>query len=253
MSLFSFLKIIAKINKFSHILEYSKNPDLNARMPGYKVKMGFGLHQGWGIEGAIGSYFKIDASYLSPNVNMSARLEAATKQYGVPLLISGDMYEVFTPEIKGICREIDKVTVKGSIQPMRLFTVDINTENLTELNYNLKDMAIKDKKRIRDRERKNLWALITSRQRQAHQIMFADRDFKELREHFDAAFATKFDAAYRQYLGGDWKQSHDGILECLQMTGHAEDGPCLTIKSILEEGGCMAPSDWPGYRALTEK
>jgi len=44
MSLFSFLKIIAKINKFSHILEYSKNPDLNARMPGYKVKMGFGLH-----------------------------------------------------------------------------------------------------------------------------------------------------------------------------------------------------------------
>lgn len=115
MSLFSFLKIIAKINKFSHILEYNKNPDLNARMPGYKVKMGFGLHQGWGIEGAIGSCFKIDASYLSPNVNMSARLEAATKQYGVPLLVSGDMYEVFTPEIKGICREIDKVTVKGSI------------------------------------------------------------------------------------------------------------------------------------------
>lgn len=99
MSLFSFLKIIAKINKFSHILEYSKNPELNARMPGYKVKMGFGLHQGWGIEGAIGSYFKIDASYLSPNVNMSARLEAATKQYGVPLLISGDMYEVFSPQI----------------------------------------------------------------------------------------------------------------------------------------------------------
>jgi len=30
---------------------------------------------------------------------MSARLEAATKQYGVPLLISGDMYEVFSPEI----------------------------------------------------------------------------------------------------------------------------------------------------------
>ena len=66
-------------------------------MPNYKVKMGFGLHLGWGIEGAIGmiyinihtgSEFKIDASYLSPNVNMASRLEAATKQYGVPLLIS---------------------------------------------------------------------------------------------------------------------------------------------------------------------
>ena len=39
------------------------------------------------LKGAIGSEFKIDASYLSPNVNMASRLEAATKQFGVPLLI----------------------------------------------------------------------------------------------------------------------------------------------------------------------
>lgn len=56
-------------------------------MPGYSVKMGFGLHWGWAIEGAIGSEYKIDASYLSPNVNMASRMEAATKQFGVPLLI----------------------------------------------------------------------------------------------------------------------------------------------------------------------
>ena len=49
----------------------------------YKVRMGFGLHTGWAIEGAIGSYFKIDASYLSPNINLAARLEVATLQYGV--------------------------------------------------------------------------------------------------------------------------------------------------------------------------
>ena len=79
MAMFSFIKIIAKINKLSHILEYKNDEALNKRMPGYKVKMGFGLHQGWAIEGAIGSFFKIDASYLSPNVNMASRLEAATK------------------------------------------------------------------------------------------------------------------------------------------------------------------------------
>ena len=33
--------------------------------------MGFGLHYGWAIEGAIGSNLKIDASYLSPDVNMA--------------------------------------------------------------------------------------------------------------------------------------------------------------------------------------
>jgi class 3 adenylate cyclase len=57
-------------------------------MCSYKVKLGMGLHIGWGIEGAIGSDFKIDASYLSPSVNMSARLEGSTKAFGVPMLIS---------------------------------------------------------------------------------------------------------------------------------------------------------------------
>lgn len=84
-------------------------------MPNYAVKMGFGLHSGWAIEGAIGSFFKIDASYLSPNVNMSSRLEAATKQYGVAILVSGALHDIFTEDIKLLCREVDTVTVKGSI------------------------------------------------------------------------------------------------------------------------------------------
>jgi hypothetical protein len=79
MSAFSFLKIIAKLNKYEHILEYAENEELTSKIKDFKCKMGFGLHQGWAIEGAIGSYFKVDASYLSPNVNMAARLEAATK------------------------------------------------------------------------------------------------------------------------------------------------------------------------------
>jgi class 3 adenylate cyclase len=36
--------------------------------------MGFGLHAGWAIEGAVGSTYKVDATYLSPHVNMAARL-----------------------------------------------------------------------------------------------------------------------------------------------------------------------------------
>ena len=62
----------------------------------FKVKMGFGLHVGWAIEGAIGSYFKVDASYLSPNVNMAARLEAATKIFDSPILISGYLRDILS-------------------------------------------------------------------------------------------------------------------------------------------------------------
>lgn len=66
--------------------------------------MGYGLHIGWGIEGAIGSEFKIDASYLSPNVNMSSKLEEKSKQYGTPLLISEALYTLSSPELKRYLR-----------------------------------------------------------------------------------------------------------------------------------------------------
>jgi len=80
MSVFSTLKIIAKINKYDDILEYNQHPELLEKVDSnFRVRLGFGLHHGWAIEGAIGSFFKVDASYLSPNVNMAARLEAATK------------------------------------------------------------------------------------------------------------------------------------------------------------------------------
>lgn len=128
-SLFAFLKIIVDIeesNRNGELRLYARHPKIKERFPqGYSVKMGFGLHSGWAIEGAIGSKFKIDASYLSPNVNMSARLEAATKQYGVPLLISGTLYSILSPAAQKYCRLIDCVTVKGSALPMELYTFDV--------------------------------------------------------------------------------------------------------------------------------
>ena len=96
----------------------------------YEVKMGFGLHVGWAIEGAIGSYYKIDASYLSPHVNLSSRLEAATKQYGVPILFSGELYDYMSTECKSMCRQVDCVVVKGSSQPLKIYTCDVDSSKL---------------------------------------------------------------------------------------------------------------------------
>ena len=50
-----------------------------------KVRMGLGLHVGWAIEGPVGSMQKVDATYLSPHVNMTARCETAAKQWNVPV------------------------------------------------------------------------------------------------------------------------------------------------------------------------
>ena len=115
-------------------------------MPNYRVKMGFGLHVGWAIEGAIGSDFKIDASYLSPNVNMASRLEAATKQYGVPLLFSGDLYDILSDKMQSYSRVIDIATVKGSILPMEFFTIDVDTDCLTTEKPDKRQLSRNEKK-----------------------------------------------------------------------------------------------------------
>lgn len=130
MSVISFLKIHAQICRSRKLLKYKENPKLNERLPNYSVKMGFGLHVGYAIEGAIGSFYKIDASYLSPNVNMASRLEAATKQFGTPLLISGQLVDIMSEKSRSKTREIDVVTVKGSNVPLRLFTVDVEIGHL---------------------------------------------------------------------------------------------------------------------------
>merc|ERR1711904_305887 len=62
MSVLSFVQVVAAINKSAVLKDYREHPALLARLPGYRVRMGFGLHYGWAIEGAIGSEFKIDAS-----------------------------------------------------------------------------------------------------------------------------------------------------------------------------------------------
>ena len=109
----------------------------------FKVRMGFGLHSGWAIEGSIGSKVKIDASYLSPHVNLASRLEAATKQYRIPLLMSNSFVSGLTGSIQSTCRRVDNVVFKGSKEAMIIFYQDIEkfedlkdvTDNYANLMY----------------------------------------------------------------------------------------------------------------------
>ena len=146
-SVLAFLRIILKINKNLNILSYRKNEEILKRIPNFKVNMGFGLHLGYGIEGAVGSTYKIDASYLSPNVNIAARLETATRQFGLSLLISGVLYDLLTDDMKSICRYIDCVTVKGSELPLDLYTIDLNLNISPQKEKNIIIASNKEKKK----------------------------------------------------------------------------------------------------------
>lgn len=112
-ALLAYLKIIIAIHENETIQAYSQLPEMKKLLPDFKVELGFGLHVGWGIEGAIGSKHKIDASYLSPNVNMAARLESGTHQFGVHILLSDQFVQMLSPGVRKYCRQIDHACVKG--------------------------------------------------------------------------------------------------------------------------------------------
>lgn len=251
-----FLQIIIKINSDIDILSYKNDEAImkHHHLKNYKVKMGFGLHLGWAIEGAIGSTYKMDASYLSPNVNISARLEAATKQYGVYILISGELYDLCSQRIKKICRLIDIVAVKGSIKPIRLYTIDVNISNLppdvekkstsTKKRY---EKLIKMKELIHANALKN--GGITN-------YILTSRAFKCLLSlKRSSNFLPLFNDAISNYIKGDWGRAGTQLAECLQMD--PEDGPTKTIYNYLQSNNFKAvlegENKWEGFRALSSK
>lgn len=251
LSVISFLKIISGINKKPQVLKYRTNEKLCSRMPHYKVKMGFGLHFGWAIEGAIGSVFKIDASYLSPNVNMASRLEAATKQYGVPLLISSELHRVLSRKTQRYCREIDRVTVKGSNKPVGLFTVDVDISVIVpseEKGYTKAEL--REKHKI---AKINILESVFSEEESIKASSFFDinKDLLKMTEGVFGTFRNTFSEAFDSYVSGDWGACKSKLDLCFNQ--RPDDGPSTTLSGVLKENNYMAPPDWKGYRVLTEK
>lgn len=68
LAVFSLVKILAQVNKHSNIRAYRDHYDLKRHIPGFKVSVQSFMHKGKVFEGTIGSYYKIDASYLSQDV-----------------------------------------------------------------------------------------------------------------------------------------------------------------------------------------
>ncbi len=252
-SVLSFLQIIIKLNTDKLIISYRKDPDIvkDIHLKNYKVTMGFGLHYGWGIEGAIGSTHKIDCSYLSPNVNISARLEAATKQYGVNILISGELFDLCSEDIQNICRLIDVVSVKGSIKPIKLYTIDFTTVHLTKDKQSTLSLPTKERneKLMKEKEYvhfkgQKFGNLVKYVLTTVHfkQLLNLNRDSRFVPTHKDAVQA---------YINGEWRKSRALFECCLEIDPN--DGPSKTIYEFIKSNNFSCPSDWNGYRSLNSK
>lgn len=117
-ALLSVVKICIALHHDQYYLEeLSENARdaLLAKIAGRKgpvVQMGFGLHAGKAVQGAIGSQRKIDATYVSEAVERAEFLESSTKKYGVKMLMSDSFHRLLHPSNRRRCRKIDQIILK---------------------------------------------------------------------------------------------------------------------------------------------
>lgn len=251
-ALAAFLRIYFRITSSTELAEYALHPDISQMFPNFKISLNFGLHVGWAIEGAIGSRFKIDASYLSPHVNLAARVNAATKQFGVNVLLSGGMHSLLSNTISTRCRLVDCVTVKGSAVPVHLYAVDISATYLESLRPN-QLFFLKSRLTKKHTEHKNSAALVREDIANGGMVIDWQQDSQLSRFQFDFApeFFSKFELGVKFYIDGLWEDARVPLQEVLLL--NPEDVPCLRLIDFMNSYNFIAPEDWNGYRKMTAK
>ncbi|CAJ1370887.1 unnamed protein product, partial [Effrenium voratum] len=259
MALMSYVKIIAEINKSRVLAAYRWHPGFQYRIKDFHVDLGFGLHCGWAIEGAIGSEYKIDASYLSPNVSVAAKLEAATSQFKVWMLLSHSMVNMCSHEVALSCRLIDQVTVSGSRIPMRIYTMDLDTRRIA-VEEKGPDRLIRNRFKIRQLREVRKGEKMAEDYR-VWDAMMNNPDVRQMRSLFSEEFFQRFAMAYRNYEAGEWLAARDMLFTChyqpradvgrrlvASEADWPEDGPSVTLLKFMQQRDFVAPSDWLGFR-----
>jgi adenylate cyclase len=97
---------------------------------GVEIRNGVGINSGPAVVGNIGSSRRMDYTAIGDTVNLASRLESATKDLGVPILVSEYTYIA----LKGTFRfkEVGSIRVKGRTEPIQTYTLEEPVQALAE-------------------------------------------------------------------------------------------------------------------------
>jgi Adenylate and Guanylate cyclase catalytic domain len=275
------LKSYAGIHRDKKIRDWNNSFELSAGVGAFTVSMIYGMDAGWAMEGAVGSEYKIDATYLSPHVNMASRMMSACKQYGVSILLSQAVQELMSDVARSKLRHLDTVTVKGSSVKQKIYTYDARHKGVDFFLYSKTD-AQADEDANKYYETK-IWNM--------------DQDLKAMRQHVTEEFLKEFASGRKAYLSGDWpvamkrlERANEIMVETALEEGYLEDefnvvfaqqqsissrdagaggdaaraaaeelkvkngdGPSLYLLNFMKSHGGVAPDRWEGWHPLLQK
>ena len=255
------LKSFAGIHRDKKLLGWGRDFRLSAGVNAFEVNMIFGMDAGWAVEGAVGSEYKIDATYLSPHVNMASRMMSACKHYGVTILLSEAVQELMSDPAKKKLRNVDRVTVKGSVRIQNIFTYDARHKGADFFLFSRSDdLADLDAEQYTS----SIWT--------------TDQDLQAMRHHITDDFEAEFKAGLKAYYAGDWptairklESANEIMVDAAMEEGYLHDemddtpdrkeyyrnetadGPCSYLVNFMKSKGGVAPDNWDGWHPLLSK
>jgi adenylate cyclase len=93
---------------------WGPNPDRE------ELSIGVGINHGHVVVGELGHPQRMEFTCLGDGVNLAARLESATKQFGVDILVAEEAEKLTRDQV--VYRRVDLAVFKGKTQPIAVFT-----------------------------------------------------------------------------------------------------------------------------------
>jgi len=98
------------------------------------INVGIGLNTGDVVVGNMGSNQRFDYSCLGDAVNLAARLEGQSKEYGMKIILGEETAKEMEDEF--VILELDKIAVKGKTEGVQIFTsLGTHEELMNTMNY----------------------------------------------------------------------------------------------------------------------